>query len=387
VQPSLPSPLTRIVLSVFTLWAVAATPLVHAIGAAGAADASAAVSANESRAGPAAAAASTPSRPVHRSRQRTLATPQPVTPSFETWHLARIRAPQAAELVGAAPGVVIAIVDSGVDPTHPAFAGKLVPGANTRDSMDGTADSHGHGTEVAGVAAARAREGSGVSGVAPNAKIMPMRVTDRSGRAQSAGIAQAITWAAEHGARVINLSLEGVTRSSVVRDAAAQAWRRGVLVVAPAGNCGCVEPTAPTPYILTVAATDRNDRIAASSSTGAFVDLAAPGVDIPTTARYGLQITDSGTSLSSAVVAGVAALMFAANPQLTPATVADLLARTAMDPDGQSASRGHGRGRVDALAAVRAAMAYREPAPHQGAADASTAVDAPSSAPLGLAVR
>jgi subtilisin family serine protease len=330
-----------------------------------------------------AAGASAPLRAVARPRHRPEATGQPFAPTVDAWHLARIKAPQAAELVAAAPGVVIAIVDSGVDPLHPAFDGKMVDGANTRDPKGDTVDSYGHGTHIAGVAAARPRPGSGVVGVAPKAMIMPMRVTDRTGRAQSAGIAQAITWAADHGARVINLSLEGVSRNAAIRDAAAYAWRRGALVVAPAGNCGCVETTPSTPYIVSVAATDRNDRLAAFSSTGAFVHLTAPGVDVPTTSRYGLELSDSGTSMASAVVSGVAALMFAANTELTPAAVSELLARTAVDPDGQSLALGQGRGRVDALAAVRAALDYRRPV--EASADGSASVGAQAPSPSGLA--
>jgi subtilisin family serine protease len=216
---------------------------------------------------------------------------------------------------------------------------------------------------MAGIAGARTNNGVGIAGVAGQCPIMPVRVTDRSGRATAAAVAKGIAWAVDHGARVVNLSLEGVTRSAAIRAASEYAFHHGALVVAPSGNCGCVEPAQDAPFILSVTATDEDDRIAALSATGAYVDLAAPGVNLPTTAMYGLYLGESGTSLASAVVAGVGALMFSVNPALTPAQVRGLLERTAVDADGSSHARGAGHGRVDAFAAVSAAAAAANPAP------------------------
>jgi subtilisin family serine protease len=277
------------------------------------------------------------------------------------WHLRQIRAPQAWTLTQGASGAVIAIVDSGVDPHHPEFAGKLVAGANTYDKSGVTADQQGHGTKMAGVAAARTDNGAGIAGVAGLSPVMPMRVTDRKGRATAASIAKAIVWAADHGARVINLSLEGVIRNAAIREAAEYAFHHGALVVAPSGNCGCLSPVAETPYILSVAATDEADQVASFSSAGAFVDIAAPGTNIPTTAMFGTYMDDSGTSVASAVVAGVASLMFAANPSLTPEAVTRILQETAFDPQHKGRDPHLGHGRVDAFAAVSAAAAWRAP--------------------------
>ena len=275
------------------------------------------------------------------------------------WHLAKIRAPQAWSLTPGSAEVVIAVVDSGVDPYHRDLAGKLVAGTNTNDKPAHTQDQFGHGTKVAGVVAARSNDGTGVAGVAGLSTIMPVRVTDRAGRAATANIAKGIVWAVDHGARVVNVSLDGVAGIAAVRTAAEYAFKHGVLVVAPSGNCGCVDPATETPYILSVSATDEADHVAALSTAGAFVDLAAPGVNIPTTAMYGLKVTDSGTSLASGVVAGVAALMFAANPALTPAVVTQLLEATAVNPGGRGRDPRIGHGRVDAFAAVSAAASYR----------------------------
>lgn len=301
------------------------------------------------------------------------------------WHLPKILAPQAWDLTQGAPGAVIAILDSGVEATHPDFAGKLVAGYNTYSNSTNTADQFGHGTAVAGAAGALTNNAVGVAGVAGVAPIMPVRVTDAAGRATSASIANGIAWAADHGARIVNLSFNGIAGNATIRTTAEYAYNHGTLVVAASGNCACVDPTQENPYVLSVSATDETDSLAYFSSTGAFVDLSAPGTNILTTARFGLYAADSGTSLASPIVAGVAALMFAANPALTPGLVTQLLEATAFDPGGNGYDQGFGHGRVDAFAAVSAAAGYAPPpdttdptvamtAPLEGATVSGTAV-------------
>lgn len=277
------------------------------------------------------------------------------------WHLPKIRAPEAWDLTQGASGAVIAILDSGVEATHPDFAGKLVAGFNTYSNSTNTADQFGHGTQVAGAAGALTNNAVGIAGVAGSAPIMPVRVTDSAGRATSASIANGIFWAADHGARVANLSFNGIAGNATIRAAAEYAYNHGTLVVAASGNCACADPTPENPYVLSVSATDETDSVAYFSSTGAFVDLSAPGTNILTTAMFSLYVADSGTSLASPIVAGVAALMFAANPSLTPALVTQLLEATAFDPGGNGYDQGFGHGRVDAFAAVTVAAGYVPP--------------------------
>jgi subtilisin family serine protease len=277
------------------------------------------------------------------------------------WHLPQILAPQAWDLTLGAPGVVIAIVDSGVDPNHPDLASKLVAGYNTYSNNTITADSYGHGTEVAGAAAALTNNAEGIAGVAGLSPLMPVRVTDATGRATSATIANGLVWAADHGAKVLNLSFNGVAGNATIRTAAEYAFNHGGLVVAASGNCGCVDATAENPFILSVSATDETDAVAYFSSTGPFVDLSAPGTNILTTAMGGLYFSDSGTSLASPIVAGVAALMFSANSALTPLLVTQLLEMTAVDFGGTGYDRAYGFGRVNAYAAVTAAAGYTPP--------------------------
>jgi subtilisin family serine protease len=277
------------------------------------------------------------------------------------WHLPQINAPQAWDLTQGAPGAVIAILDSGVDATHPDFAGKLVAGWNTYANTSNTADQFGHGTEVAGAAGALTNNAQGIAGVAGAAPIMPVRVTNATGGATSASIANGITWAADHGARVVNLSFNGVAGNTAIRTAAEYAYNHGTLVVAASGNCGCADPTLENPFILSVSATDESDGLAYFSTTGPFVDLSAPGTNILTTAMYGLYFAESGTSLASPIVAGVAALMFSANTALTPALATQLLEATAFDGGAAGYDEGFGYGRVNAFAAVSAAAGYTPP--------------------------
>ncbi|MEP7294954.1 MAG: Ig-like domain-containing protein [Burkholderiales bacterium] len=301
------------------------------------------------------------------------------------WHLPQILAPQAWDMTQGSAAAVIAILDSGIDATHPDFAGKLVAGYNTYGNSADTSDVYGHGTEVAGVAAASTNNGQGVAGVAGAAPLMPVRVTDNLGRATSASIANGIMWAADHGARVANLSFGGVAGNLTIGTAAQYAYNHGMLVVAASGNCACVDPTPETPYILSVSATDESDDLAGFSTTGPFVDLSAPGTNILTTVKGGLYLADSGTSLASPVVAGVAAMMIAAKPSLTPALTTQLLEATAVDLGGAGYDQTFGYGRVNAASAVAAAFNYTPPvdttppnvemtAPLSGASVSATAV-------------
>lgn len=277
------------------------------------------------------------------------------------WHLPQIQAPQAWDLTQGSAAGVIAIVDTGVDASHPELAGKLVPGFNFFDNNTNTADVTGHGTEVAGAAGAATNNATGVAGVAGSAPIMPVRVTSATGSATAARIASGIIWAADHGARVINLSFNGMAGNATITSAAQYAHEHGALVVAAAGNCGCVDATADNPYILSISATDEADGLAYFSSTGPQVDLSAPGNNIGTIGRFGAYVVDSGTSLASPVVAGVASLMFSANPSLTPTLATQVLESTAVDLGAAGYDEGFGHGRVNALAAVTAAALVQPP--------------------------
>ncbi len=270
------------------------------------------------------------------------------------WHTAKIAAPSAWDLSGGG-GVVIAILDTGVDVTHPDLASRVVPGWNIYDNNADTADVHGHGTAVAGTAAATMNNGTGVAGVAGQAKIMPLRISDPTGYAYWSTIAQGINYAADNGARVASISYASLTQSSAVLSAAQYMRSKGGLVVVAAGNSGASENYTPTTYLIPVSATDGNDQMASFSSYGSFVAMSAPGSGIWTTNRGGGYGSWSGTSFSTPITAGTIALMLAAKPGISSSQVESLLYSTATDLGATGRDDYFGYGRVNADAAVRAA--------------------------------
>ncbi|MHB8928056.1 MAG: S8 family serine peptidase [Bacillota bacterium] len=276
------------------------------------------------------------------------------------------------------PGPILAIVDTGIDYEHPDLASKMardasgqVIGHNFVDGTDDAMDDNGHGTHCAGIAAAATDNNVGIAGVSFNAvKLMPVKVLDRSGSGSVANVANGVTWAADHGAKVISLSLGAPMYSQTLQEAIVHARSEGAVVVAAAGNDGraiCNYPGA-NYHALGVAATGQDDTVAGFSNWNIGVGLSAPGVAILSTLpdrpaelnNYGyLQGYDAldGTSMATPVVGGLLALLFAAEPGLTPDKAIGRLQATARNVagiagDGWDAHYGHGR--VDVRAVLEA---------------------------------
>ena len=274
------------------------------------------------------------------------------------WHLPKIGAPAAWDY-STGSGVTIAVLDSGVDGSHPDLIGKLVSGWNFIDNNSNTSDVYGHGTMVSGAAAAASNNSLGVASVAGGASIMPIRVTDTSGNGSLTAIASGLVWAADHGAQVANLSFYGPSASSTVLNAAQYMKNKGGLVTESAGNYGTEAPFASTDTMIVVSATGSSDTRTSWSSYGSYVDVAAPGEGIWTTTNGGGYGAVSGTSFSAPITAGVIALMMAANPSLTPGQLEQLLFSTAQDLGAAGWDMYYGFGRIDAAAAVQAAAGTR----------------------------
>jgi len=295
------------------------------------------------------------------------------------WPLRALHVPQAWSASRGA-GVVVATVDTGVDVTAPDLAGALVPGAHLTAGgvlVAGTsADRLGHGTHVAGIIAAR-DDGHGISGVAPDAEVMPIDVDSADGPLTGAQVGAAIAWAAAHGARVVNLSLgfaDVPTSTADVRamcTAVAAAVARGVVVVASAGNDGDgandAKAPADCPGAISVAAVDGDLHPTPWSSYDGTVTVAAPGADVwstvPAAASPLRYAAESGTSMAAPFVAGVAALLLARNPDWTPAQVTARLTATALDVAPAGRDPRTGAGVVDPAAALGAAAPAPEPVP------------------------
>jgi subtilisin family serine protease len=270
----------------------------------------------------------------------------PAYPS--TWHLSKIGAPQAWDY-SEGTGVIIAILDSGIDAAHPDLAANLVPGYNQFDNNSDTRDMTGHGTKVAGAAAMAGNNLLGGTGVSYRSRIMPVRVSDTSGFAYYSTLASGIIWAADHGARVASMSFRGVCGSSTIQSAAQYMRSKGGVVTGAAGNTGAEELIAPSDSITCASATDGSDVKASWSSYGQYVDVAAPGVSIHTSTVGGGYGFVSGTSFSAPITAAVYALMIAANPRLTADELDAALFSTVVNLGNASY---YGRGRIDASAAV-----------------------------------
>lgn len=299
------------------------------------------------------------------------------------WNLPDVQAPAAWDLAEG-DGVTVAVVDSGVDASHPDLADRVLEGWNTLDDNARWADEVGHGTHVAGIVAAVANNHQGVAGLAPRARILPVKALDQWG-GTTLSVAEAIRWAADHGARVINLSLGGETSGRTLQEAVDYAHNRGALLVAAAGNCGDPQDHAacsthnPVLYpaslqhVISVAATGAQDERAPYSEFNRFVDLAAPGGNPGRsgalsgfiTSTYPLRLASNlgqpgyaamaGTSMATPHVSAVAALVLARNPGLSPAALERLLISTADDLGAPGRDDYFGYGKVNALRAVQAA--------------------------------
>ncbi|MDB5920142.1 MAG: peptidase [Massilia sp.] len=296
---------------------------------------------------------------LDRRVKSTLAVTDPYAGS--EWHLGKIGATTAWDITQGA-GVIIAILDSGVDPSHPDLVPNLVPGFNVYGNNTDTSDVCGHGTAVAGSAAARSNNGIGVAGVAGQARIMPIRVAyldsaSNSCYAYTSTIASGITYAADHGARIANVSYGPLAGSAAIQSAANYMKSKGGLVFVSAGNNGIDENLTPTTSLIAVSASDSADAKASWSSYGSFVSIAAPGAGIWTTSKGGTYGGWNGTSFASPVAAGVAALMMAAAPMLDGAQIEAAMFATAVDLGASGRDPYFGYGRVNALAAVQAAIA------------------------------
>ncbi|WP_280906877.1 type VII secretion-associated serine protease mycosin [Streptomyces sp. SAI-117] len=261
-------------------------------------------------------------------------------------------------------GVKVAVIDTGVDTVNAQLKGGAV--ANGKDYLhpggNGRTDKVGHGTKVAGIIAARKLDGTGFVGLAPEATIIPVRQNDDQGSGNVGTMIQAIKYAADAGAKVINISQDTASKMNPTVDAAFRAVikyaqeQKDALIVAAAGNDGAdgkVKETYPAAYpgVLAVAASDRNNARAPFSQSGPFVGVAAPGIDMVSTVPVGGNCVDQGTSFAAPYVSGVAALIRAKHPEWSYEQVITQIEQTA---DRTKAGRDDfvGWGVIDPAAAV-----------------------------------
>lgn len=272
----------------------------------------------------------------------------------EQWGLPKIGAPAAWDVTLGRSSVVVAVIDTGADASHPDLAAR-VDTANDWDfvnSDDVADDDNGHGTHVSGIVAATEGDGVGTVGVAPRCTILPVKVLSANGSGSSDDVAAGIRYAANHGAKVINLSLAATVADPVMGSAIVYAQGLGCVVVAAAGNegsSGGADYPARYAGVVGVAAIDRYNARASFSNYGTGVDIAAPGKAVLSTVPGGGYEAFDGTSMASPFVAGVAALVLSANPTWSPDEAIARVFATAQDigSSGDDLYFGHGLVRAD----------------------------------------
>lgn len=280
----------------------------------------------------------------------------PDDPWFDSqWHMGRIGLPEAWEH-GRGEGVVVAVLDSGVDTDGRDGFDHVLPGADFVYGGDATWDGAGHGTHVAGTVAQATDNGVGTVGVAPGVTLLPVKVLGSSGSGSISGIAAGLEYAADQGASVANMSLGSWSSSQSLRRAEAYAHDRGVVMVASSGNEDSESSSYPAadPLVISVGATASNDRV--SSFSNGSCDLVAPGSYIIQEVAWGGYEGWYGTSMASPHVAGAAALVMAQGVS-DPDDVRRILTETARDLYDPGEDLWSGHGLLDAEAAVLQAIA------------------------------
>jgi hypothetical protein len=252
--------------------------------------------------------------------------------------------------------VLVAVIDSEVDPNHPDLVGAIIA------SFEAAADAevpHSHGTGMAGAIAAHRT----MLGTAPRAGLLMVRAFSSaadSAQGTTFNILKGLDWAAEQGARIVNMSFAGPSDPRL-HDTLAKAYKRGMVLIAAAGNAGPNSPPlypGADPNVIAVTATDSHDALFPGANRGNYIAVAAPGVDVLAPAPEGTYQLTTGTSVAAAEVSGVAALLIERNPALTPAAVRKILMDTSrrLGPKGRDPN--FGAGLVNALDAVRAAKPH-----------------------------
>lgn len=305
------------------------------------------------------------------------------------WPLGQIRAADGWSISTGSP-VVVAVIDTGVDYTHPDLSSKLVDPALWYDFADNDTDPFdpfGHGSHVSGITAAATNNVIGMAGTSWGARIMPLKVfSTATGGGYTLDVVAAIRYAADNGARVINLSLGSESNSNALQSAINYARARNVVVIAASGNChqggqGCSYADVPSypaanAGVIAVAATNINDGHASYSTAGTYVDLAAPGgqgANSVTSTVPGGYGGFNGTSMAAPHVAGLAALILGMRPELTPDQVESILKSTTVDRGAAGWDSSFGEGRIDLRAALEATYTW----PAGGAPLVESPVDGP----------
>ncbi|MBK5305960.1 MAG: peptidase S8 [Frankiaceae bacterium] len=278
----------------------------------------------------------------------------------QQWGVSKINTPTAWGTTTGSSSVVIGVVDTGADYSHPDLQGRLVAGYDFVNNDSRADDDQGHGTSTAGIIGAATNNGIGIAGMCWNCTIMPVKALNSSGSGSYSAIANAVTWATDHGADIINMSLGGGTDSSTLHNAITYAANKGVFLVGSAGNSGTTAYNYPAGYaeVLSVAGSTSTDGLYSWSNYGSWVDVAAPGCDYATSLGGGYNSNFCGTSAAAPVVSGMVGLLKSAAPATSNSALKSAITSTAVSMGTKVKY-----GRVDAAAAMAALGTTSAPDP------------------------
>ncbi len=297
----------------------------------------------------------------------------PDDPYFDQqWYMDRINMPSAWTVSTGSAEIIVGVLDSGIRASHPELAGRVTEGYNFVHGNRDASDDNGHGTFIAGLIGARTNNGFGIAGINWDVSLMPVKVLDRFGAGAYSDVAAGMIFASDMGADVINLSLVGRNPSRLLEDAVNYASRAGSVIVASTGNSNRDSIYFPAAYrhVIAVGAANESDARCdesdwgpgSGSNYGPEIDLIAPGNNIISTSLTGGFAYGSGTSASTALVTGVAALLLSENTALLPGEIRWIINSSAYAPEDDWNPE-TGSGRLDAGRAFKVIALPLEPFP------------------------
>jgi type VII secretion-associated serine protease mycosin len=297
------------------------------------------------------------------------------------WNLPLIGALDGWSLTRGNASVKVAVIDTGVDLTHPDLKQRLLPGVNVIEAGGSSNDDNGHGTHVAGIIGASVNNRQGIAGLNWYSRVLPIKALDADGAGTSFSVADGIIDATDRGAKVINMSLGNYASSAFLHEAVRYAYRNDVVLVAATGNDNSNQPGYPAAYpeVVAVAATTRGLEHASFSNYGPYVDVAAPGSAIASTYMGSQYAALSGTSMATPHVSALAALIRSANPTLRNTDVMRILTTTSRDLGVRGRDDLFGYGIINVNAAVQQALAIgRKATPSPTSKKSTTPIATPA---------
>jgi thermitase len=273
------------------------------------------------------------------------------------WNLPAIQTEKGWQLSQGNENIVIAVIDSGVDLDHPDLVHRLKKGYNVLADNTLPEDDNGHGTHVAGIIASETNNREGVAGITWFNQIMPIKALNSEGYGSSFDVAKGIIWAVDHGAQIINLSLGNYQPSELLQEAVRYAYERGVVIVAASGNDNSSQPSYPAAYpeVLSVGAITSDGSRAEFSNYGAYLDVVAPGTNIPSTFVHHRYAALSGTSMAAPHVSALAGLIRSLNPRLSNIEVMDIIKKNTVDLGAPGQDVLFGSGLINVYRSMQAA--------------------------------